>query len=111
VAIVDPMQNSHQFTYGPHSMLATLTDPRQGLHKFTYDTQELLQKDEDPAGGSLTMTRTGSSDVSGDGGTTSATGLPNRVMRTGRLVFRTCSRTARHVALNFEIGVSFTLRR
>jgi RHS repeat-associated protein len=62
IAIVDPMQHAHQFTYGPHSMLATLTDPRQGLHKFTYDTQELLQKDEDPAGGSLTMTRTGSSD-------------------------------------------------
>ena len=44
---------------------------------------------------------------SGDGGTTSATGLPNRVMRTGRFVFLTCSRTAKHVALNFEIGISF----
>ncbi|HXA19807.1 MAG TPA: hypothetical protein VN380_22680 [Thermoanaerobaculia bacterium] len=44
---------------------------------------------------------------SADGGTTSATGLPNRVMRTGRFVFLTCSRTAEHVTLNFEIGISF----
>jgi hypothetical protein len=45
----------------------------------------------------------------GDDGTTSATGLPNRVMRTGRFVFLTCSITAKHVALNFEIGISFML--
>ena len=44
---------------------------------------------------------------SADDATTSATGFPNRVMRTGRFVFLTCSRTAKQVALNFEIGISF----
>src|SRR5277367_6430811 len=40
------------------------------------------------------------------GGTTSATGLPNRVMRIGFLVARTCSSTARHLALNSEMAIS-----
>jgi hypothetical protein len=44
--------------------------------------------------------------VSGRVGTTSATGRPNRVTRTGAPVRRTSSRTAKHVALNFEIGIS-----
>jgi hypothetical protein len=35
----------------------------------------------------------------------SATGLPNRVTRSGRPVRRTRSNVARHVALNFEIGM------
>src|SRR5947209_19228107 len=43
----------------------------------------------------------------GDGGTTSATGLPKRVTRMGFLVFCTCSRSARHLALNSEIATSF----
>jgi len=42
----------------------------------------------------------------GDGGTISATGSPNRVMRMGLPVRRTRLRTARHVALNFEIAIS-----
>lgn len=42
---------------------------------------------------------------SAEGGTTSATGSPNRVMRTGFRVRRTRSRTARQVALNFEIAI------
>ena len=41
------------------------------------------------------------------GGVTSATGLPKRVTRTGTPDLRTSSRTARHVALNLEIGISF----
>src|SRR2546428_6006691 len=40
-------------------------------------------------------------------GITSATGFPNRVTRTGLRVLRTFSSTARQVALNFEIGISF----
>ena len=36
----------------------------------------------------------------------SATGRPNRVMRNGRPVLRTRSSAARHVALNFEIGIA-----
>jgi hypothetical protein len=39
-------------------------------------------------------------------GTTSATGLPNRVIRTGLPVRLTSSRTAKHVALNLEIAIS-----
>jgi hypothetical protein len=42
----------------------------------------------------------------GEGGTTSATGLPNLVTRIGRRVLRTRSRTARQVALNLEIAIS-----
>jgi len=34
-----------------------------------------------------------------------ATGLPNRVTRTGLRVFRTRSRTLRQVALNLEIAI------
>ncbi len=44
--------------------------------------------------------------VRGRAGTTSATGRPNRVTRTGAPVFRTSSRTARHVALNLDIAIS-----
>ena len=44
--------------------------------------------------------------VSGLVGTTSATGRPNLVTRTGAPVRRTSSRTARHVALNLEIAIS-----
>src|ERR1700691_85477 len=40
------------------------------------------------------------------GGITSATGLPKRVTRTGLRVRRTSSRTARQVALNWEIAIS-----
>jgi hypothetical protein len=40
------------------------------------------------------------------GGTTSATGTPNRVIRMGLRVLRTRSRTARHVALNLEMAIS-----
>jgi hypothetical protein len=40
-----------------------------------------------------------------EGGTTSATGCPNRVMSTGFLVRRTLSRTARQVALNWEMAM------
>src|SRR5450432_175740 len=42
----------------------------------------------------------------GDGGTTSATGFPKRVMRIGFFVLRTCSKMARHLALNSEIYTS-----
>jgi hypothetical protein len=41
-----------------------------------------------------------------EGGTTSATGLPNLVTRIGRRVLRTRSRTPRQVALNLEIAIS-----
>src|SRR6267154_4047715 len=41
-----------------------------------------------------------------DGGITSATGVPCRVMQTGFLVLRTRSRTAKHLALNSEIAIS-----
>ena len=44
--------------------------------------------------------------VSGLAGTTSATGRPNRVTRTGSPVRRTPSRTAKQVALNLEIAIS-----
>src|SRR5258708_517421 len=40
------------------------------------------------------------------GGTISATGLPNRVTRTGLRVRPTSLSTDRHVALNLEIGIS-----
>ena len=40
-------------------------------------------------------------------GTISATGFPNLVIRTEVLVLRTSSTTARHVALNFEMAISF----
>lgn len=43
----------------------------------------------------------------GRAGTTSATGWPNRVIRTDLPVRRTSSRTARHVALNLEMAISF----
>jgi len=49
------------------------------------------------------------SDFPGDGGTTSATGLPKRVTRIGRRVLRTSSRMPRHLALNSEIAISFML--
>src|SRR5882762_7417750 len=42
----------------------------------------------------------------GVGGTTSATGFPNRVTRIGFFVERTRSRTARHLALNSEMAIS-----
>ena len=42
----------------------------------------------------------------GCGGTTSAIGRPDRVMRTGVPVFRTSSSTSTHVALNLEIAIS-----
>src|SRR5207237_8891465 len=45
--------------------------------------------------------------ASGEGGTTSATGLPNRVTLIGRLVLCTCSIIARHLALNSEMATSF----
>src|SRR6202171_353186 len=41
-----------------------------------------------------------------EGGTTSATGLPWRVMRRGLLVLLTCSSNARHLALNSEMEIS-----
>lgn len=41
----------------------------------------------------------------GGGGTTCATGSPNRVTRTGLRVLRTRSSTPRQVALNFEIAI------
>src|SRR6266851_862795 len=41
-----------------------------------------------------------------DGGITSATGVPWRVMQIGFLVLRTRSSTARHFALNSEIAIS-----
>jgi len=44
--------------------------------------------------------------VFGLAGTTSATGRPNRVTRTGAPVRRTPSRTAKQVALNLEIAIS-----
>jgi hypothetical protein len=44
---------------------------------------------------------------SGDGGTTSATGLPKWVTRIGFRVLRTSSRMLRHLALNSEIAISF----
>src|SRR5271154_4574260 len=40
-------------------------------------------------------------------GTTSATGFPWRVMQIGCFVFSTCSRMARHLALNSEMAISF----
>src|ERR1700674_3445263 len=40
------------------------------------------------------------------GGTTSATGFPNRVTRIGFFVERTRSSTARHLALNSEMAIS-----
>src|SRR5271165_4274106 len=42
----------------------------------------------------------------GAAGTTSATGRPNRVTRTGAPVRRTSSKTAKQVALNLEIAIS-----
>src|SRR5947208_10528065 len=45
----------------------------------------------------------------GEGGRTSATGSPKRVTRTGLRVLRTCSRMPRHLALNSEMAISFTL--
>src|ERR1019366_1433997 len=44
--------------------------------------------------------------ASGEAGTTSATGLPKRVIRRGFLVCRTRSRRARHLALNSEMATS-----
>src|SRR5437763_670585 len=44
--------------------------------------------------------------LAGDGGTTSATGLPRRVMRRGFLVLLTSSSKERHLALNSEIEIS-----
>jgi hypothetical protein len=44
---------------------------------------------------------------SGEGGTTSATGLPKRVTRIGLRVLRTSSRMPRHFALNTEMVGSF----
>src|SRR5262245_29425582 len=41
-----------------------------------------------------------------DGAVTSAIGSPKRVTRMGLRVLRTRSRTAKHVALNFEIAIS-----
>ena len=47
------------------------------------------------------------SPASGDGGTISATGLPKRATRRGLLVWRTCSSSARHLALNSEMMTYF----
>jgi len=44
----------------------------------------------------------------GEGGTISATGTPNLVIRMGLRVLRTRSTTARQVALNFEMAISST---
>src|SRR5664280_2423096 len=49
--------------------------------------------------------------VAARAGTTSATGFPKRVTRTGLRVRLTSSITARHVALNFEIAISRILLR
>src|ERR1700732_774873 len=43
----------------------------------------------------------------GEGGITSATGLPKRVTRIGLRVLRTSSRMPRHLALNSEMATSF----
>src|SRR5215469_9360478 len=43
------------------------------------------------------------------GGTTSATGMPRRVMTRGCLVFPTSSSIERHFALNLEMATCFTL--
>jgi hypothetical protein len=40
-------------------------------------------------------------------GATSAIGLPNRVIRTGRFVRSTCLTTAQHEALSLETGIVF----
>src|ERR1041385_612747 len=42
----------------------------------------------------------------GEGATTSATGFPKRVIRTGFRVLRTRSKIDRHLALNSEIEIS-----
>jgi hypothetical protein len=42
----------------------------------------------------------------GEGGTTSATGLPNRVTRIGLFVLRTRSSNVKHLALNLEMAIS-----
>src|ERR1041385_5315482 len=47
---------------------------------------------------------------SGGGGTTSATGLPKRVIKTGFFVRRTRSTTARQVALNFDMAIFSMLK-
>lgn len=44
---------------------------------------------------------------SGDGGTTSATGLPKRLTRIGLRVLRTCSSILEQLALNSEMAISF----
>src|SRR5260370_33176407 len=44
---------------------------------------------------------------SGDGGITSATGLPKRVTRIGFRVLRTSSRMPRHLALNTGVATFF----
>jgi len=52
--------------------------------------------------------------LSRDAGTTSATGWPKRVMRSGCFVLRTCSSKAEHLALNSEIAtvcISFSSGR
>ena len=46
-----------------------------------------------------------------EGGTTLATGTPNRVTRTGLRVLRTRSRTDKHVALNCEMAICSTAVR
>lgn len=48
-------------------------------------------------------------DFGGDGGTTSATGLPKRVTRIGLRVLRTSSRMPRHLALNLDMAISFII--
>jgi len=50
------------------------------------------------------------SSLMGEGGTTSATALPKRVTRIGRLVFRTRSMIAKHLALNSEAEISSMTR-
>ena len=48
-------------------------------------------------------------DLGGGGGMTSAMGSPFRVMRMEFPVFLTLSRSRRHVALNFEMGMVFSM--
>src|SRR5271157_4353460 len=45
-----------------------------------------------------------------EGGMTSAMGFTNRVTRIGFFVFETCSSSARHLALNFEMAISCMFR-
>src|SRR5215469_14997338 len=119
---VDLVFRMRQFTaYAPAQLLRfqTRPDPRVGIQQQSHlrRFRAGFQFSKAPIGPTISpvispvprMQPSHDSFGATAGGTISAMGFPKRVTRTGTRVLPTSARTARHVALNFEMGISLIL--